>query len=702
VARPRRKAVSSSGDETPHPKTSSKSTTTAISSAPVDDATIDIVEGRVRAVVDAVLPLVDGGRFAVKSTAGRPFAVTAHCFTDSHDKLRVVLQWQAVDAANFQEVEMQAQVNDVWSAEFTPPTPGRYRYTVLAWVDHLETWRNELERRQDRADIGVALLLGSAIIEDAAARADGSDAIILREWAAQLRGAGEGSDTDSVKALALDPARAVIAGRFADRSLAAMQSLELIVDRQRAEYSSWYELFPRSTAADPQRHGTFRDVEARLPYIAEMGFDVLYFPPIHPVGRLNRKGKNNSLKANPDDVGSPWAIGAEEGGHKDILADLGSFDDFQHLLAKARERDIEIAMDIAFQCAPDHPYVAQHPDWFKRRPDGSVQYAENPPKKYQDIYPFDFESRDWRALWNELKSVIAFWVEQGVKILRVDNPHTKAFAFWEWVIGEIKRDHPDVIFLAEAFTRPKVMHRLAKLGFSQSYTYFTWRNSKHDLTEYFTELSQGPGRYYYRPNVWPNTPDILPDTLQTGLRAMYAARLVLAATLSANYGIYGPAFELMESVPREHGSEEYLDSEKYQLRHWQLDRADSLCSLIARMNRIRRENSALHTNDTLAFCRIDNDQLIAYFKIDASGSNVILTVVNLDPHAAQSGWVELDIDALNFSADQPYQVHDLLSDQRFLWRGRRNFILLEPHRAPAHVFRLRRRVRSEKDFDYYI
>jgi len=712
VARPRRNAVPPSGDEAPRPKPSRKSVVPGVGTTPAVD-TGGTLSGRVRAVIVAVLPVIDGGRFAVKSIAGRPFAVTAHCFADGHDKLRVILQWQPLATAGVpvvQEVEMLAQPNDVWIADFTPPSPGRYRYSVVAWVDHFETWRGELQRREDRADIGMALLVGSALIEEAAARAAGSDEIILKEWAAQLRGAAGAdaastatapADAASLKALALDPARAAMAARYADRSLAVMQSLELIVDRKRAEYSSWYELFPRSTAMQPGVHGTFRDVESRLPYLAEMGFDVLYFPPIHPIGRVNRKGKNNALAALPDDVGSPWAIGAAEGGHKDILPQLGSLKDFRHLIAKARGHGIEIALDIAFQCAPDHPYVSQHPDWFKRRPDGSVQYAENPPKKYQDIYPFDFESRDWRALWNELKSVVLFWVEQGVSLLRVDNPHTKSFAFWEWLIGEIKRDHPGVIFLAEAFTRPKVMHRLAKLGFSQSYTYFTWRNSKRELTEYFTELALGPGRDYYRPNVWPNTPDILPDTLQTGLRAMYAARLVLASTLAANFGLYGPAFELMESAPREHGSEEYLDSEKYQLRHWPLQRPDGLCSLIARMNRIRRENSALQSNDGLRFCDLDNDQLIAYLKIDPSCGNVILTVVNLDPHAAQSGWVDLDIDALNFSADQPYQVHDLLSDQRYIWRGRRNYVLLDPQRAPAHVFRLRRRVRSEKDFDYY-
>jgi starch synthase (maltosyl-transferring) len=408
------------------------------------------------------------------------------------------------------------------------------------------------------------------------------------------------------------------------------------------------------------------------------------------------------LVAKPEDVGSPWAIGAAEGGHKDILPQLGTLEDFRRLLAKARELGIEVALDIAFQCAPDHPYVKAHPQWFKHRPDGSVQYAENPPKKYQDIYPFDFETEDWRALWDELRSIMDFWIAQGVKIFRVDNPHTKAFGFWEWVIDAIKRAQPDVIFLAEAFTRPKLMHRLAKLGFTQSYTYFTWRNTKQELTDYFTDLALGPGRQYYRPNVWPNTPDILHETLQSGLRPVFAARLVLAATLAANYGIYGPTYELLESAPREPGSEEYRDSEKYQLRHWTIERPDSLWSLIARMNRIRRENAALQSDAGLHFCRIDNDQLIAYLKIDARSGNVILTVVNLDPQRPQSGWVDLDIDALKLDTEQPYQVHDLLSEQRYIWRGRHNYVMLDPQRAPAHVFRLRRRVRREQDFDYYL
>jgi starch synthase (maltosyl-transferring) len=661
-------------------------------------------DGRVRAVIDAVFPVVDGGRFPVKRIAGEAVEVQAHCFTDGHDKLRVVLRWQSVDADHEYEVEMMPQANDVWLAEFTPPRAGRYRYTVIAWVDHFESWRRELERRDDKADIRMALQVGGALIDEALIRAKGSDAAILTEWSAQLRTAAADANSDAAaqKALALDAARAAIVTRHADRSLAATMALELVADRERAGFSSWYEMFPRSAGVEPGHHGTFRDVEARLPYLADMGFDVLYFPPIHPIGRINRKGTNNALTAKPGDVGSPWAIGAAEGGHKDILPQLGSLKDFHHLLAQAQALGIEIALDIAFQCAPDHPYVKAHPQWFKHRPDGSVQYAENPPKKYQDIYPFDFETDDWRALWDELKSIVDYWIAQGVKIFRVDNPHTKTFGFWEWIINAIKRDHPDVIFLAEAFTRPKLMHRLAKLGFSQSYTYFTWRNSKQELTDYFTDLALGPGRQYYRPNVWPNTPDILHEVLQSGLRPVFAARLVLAATLSASYGIYGPTFELLESAPREPGSEEYRDSEKYQLRHWTVEKSDSLWSLIARMNRIRRDNIALQSDGGLHFCPIDNDQLIAYLKIDAGSGNAILTVVNLDPHRPQSGWVDLDVNALKLDAEQPYQVHDLLSDQRYIWRGRYNYIMLDPQRAPAHVFRLRRRVRSEQDFDYYL
>ncbi len=655
-------------------------------------------------MIDAVLPCIDGGRFAIKRIAGEAVSIEAHCFTDGHDRLRVVLHWRLMDTGPSHELAMRPATNDVWRGEFTPPIPGRYRYSITAWVDPFESWRSELTQRVDASDISVAIQVGRSLIVDALTRAGGTDAVILSEWSRDLETALDDptGDPASLKALALDEPRSAIAAKYAKRDFAVTVAMELVADRERAVFSSWYELFPRSAAEEEGRHGTFKDVANRLPYLAKMGFDVLYFPPIHPIGRINRKGANNSLTASPGDLGSPWAIGAAEGGHKSVLAQLGTLEDFRQLSDTARSFGLEIALDLAFQCAPDHPYVTAHPTWFKHRPDGSVQYAENPPKKYQDIYPFDFESADWRGLWEELKSIVDFWVAQGVRIFRVDNPHTKAFGFWEWLITETKRENPDLIFLAEAFTRPKIMHRLAKLGFTQSYTYFTWRNTKQELTDYFQELALGPGREYYRPNVWPNTPDILHETLQSGLRPVFAARLILAGTLAASYGIYGPSYELQEGRAREPGSEEYGDSEKYQLRHWDLDRADSLWPLVARLNRIRRENAALHTDGTLKFCAIDNDQLIAYMKMDAASGNIVLAIVNLDPHHAQSGWVDLDIEALELHRDQPYQVHDLLSDQRYLWRGRRNYVIVDPRRIPAHVFRLRRRVRSEHDFDYYL
>ena len=658
-------------------------------------------DGRVRAVIDAVRPAVDGGRFAVKRVAGEALEVEAHCFADGHDVLRARLLWRAEDARDWQEVEMKPLGNDVWRAQFTPKEIGRYRYSAAAWVDAFATWRHDFARREDPADQALAALAGAYLADEAAARAKGADAQQLKDWAARLRAAKK---PEEIRATALDEVMAALAMRYPDRSLEARWGVDmpLIVDRERARYSTWYELFPRSAGTQPGKHGTFKDVEKRLAYVAELGFDVLYMPPIHPVGRERRKGKNNAVTAGADDVGSPWAIGAKEGGHKSILPALGTPEDFRSLVKAAAKHGIEIALDIAFQCAPDHPYVKEHPEWFRKRPDGSVQYAENPPKKYQDIYPFDFESADWQGMWQELKSVFDFWIGEGVKIFRVDNPHTKAFPFWEWAIAEIRRAHPDVLFLAEAFTRPKVMHRLAKLGYTQSYTYFAWRNTKQELTEYFTELAQGPGKEYFRPNVWPNTPDILTEALQVGGRVVFMQRLALAATLSASYGIYGPAYELMEHLPREPGSEEYLHSEKYQLRHWDLERADSLRAYIAAFNRIRRENPALQSDAGLRFCNTDNDQLLAYSKQTADGSNLIVCVVNLSPHHTHGGWVELDLAALGIEPDRPYQMHDLLSGARYMWNGPRNFVQLDPQRSPAHVFRVRRRLHREQDFDYFL
>ena len=479
-------------------------------------------------------------------------------------------------------------------------------------------------------------------------------------------------------------------------------ALTVFVDRKRAGYSTWYEFFPRSASSRPGVHGTFADCEARLPHVAAMGFDVVYLPPIHPIGEAFRKGANNSLTPAEGEPGSPWAIGGAGGGHKSIHPELGTLEDFRRLLARANGLGIEIALDIAFQASPDHPYVKEHPEWFLHRPDGTIQYAENPPKKYQDIYPFHFETPAWQALWRELKGVVDFWIGEGVRIFRVDNPHTKPFAFWEWLIASVKARHPEVIFLAEAFTRPKVMHRLAKLGFTQSYTYFAWRNTKPELVEYFTELAQAPSREYFRPNLWPNTPDILTEYLQFNGRAGFMVRLTLAATLGASYGIYGPAFELQANEPREPGSEEYLDSEKYQRRVWDLERADSLAPFIARVNRIRRDNPALQSDWSLHFHAIDNEALIAYSKRSAAGHNTLLCVVNLDPHHAQSGWLDLDLAALGLEDGGRFQAHDLLSEARFLWQGRRNYVALDPSKGPAHVLLIRRRVRSERDFDYFL
>ena len=667
-------------------------------------------EGRKRAQIETLTPQVDGGRFAVKRVVGEVLSVEADCFADGHDVVRAIVRWRRANLSDgsadgdgpWQTAPMTALANDRWRGLVRITECGRWWYTVSAWVDSFLSWRGELARRSDAADIRSALLAGAALVESAAVRAAASDAEALLAWAERLRAESAGGEVENMKTLALDTRLAELAGRYPDQRFATLHPpLPLDVDRQRAGFGAWYEMFPRS-AADTAAHGTFADCLARLPAIAAMGFDVLYLPPIHPIGRERRKGANGSLVATAADVGSPWAVGASEGGHHDIHPQLGSLDDFRRLVAAAREQAIEIALDIAFQCAPDHPWVAAHPDWFRRRPDGSVQYAENPPKKYQDIYPFDFESDDWRALWQALADVFRHWIGEGVRIFRVDNPHTKAFPFWEWCIAGIRRDHPEIIFLAEAFTRPSVMHRLAKIGFSQSYTYFTWRNTRAELTAYFEELGRAPGRDYFRPSVWPNTPDILPEYLQMGGRPAFIVRLALAATLSATYGIYGPAFELIERRPREVGSEEYLDSEKYQLRQWPRDSTDSLAALIGRINRIRRENAALQTNIGLRFLPIDNEQLIAFAKRSDDGMNVIVVVVNLDPHNVHSGWLTLDFDLLGITGGSSFQMHELLSGIRYLWSEARNFIRLDPQRMPVHIFAVRQRLRSEHDFDYFL
>jgi len=537
------------------------------------------------------------------------------------------------------------------------------------------------------------------LVEAAATRADGKNQMQLQQIAEALRTV----KPDAGSALALSETLASLMRQHPDRSLATDYPglLSVWSEPIKAQYSTWYEFFPRSCMGDDMDHGSFAECEKRLPSVAAMGFDVVYLPPIHPIGLTQRKGANNALVATETDVGSPWAIGAAEGGHKAIHPQLGTLDDFHRLVIKARELGIDVALDIAFQCSPDHPYVREHPEWFRHRADGSIQYAENPPKKYEDIVPFNFECDAWNELWQELLDIFLFWIKQGVYIFRVDNPHTKPFPFWEWLIAEVKRTHPETIFLAEAFTRPKITYRLAKLGFSQSYTYFSWRNAKSELESYFTELSRTEVREYFRPNLWPNTPDILPEYLQFGGRPAFMLRLVLAATLGANYGIYGPAYELMEAAPREAGGEEYLNSEKYQVRRWKLDRADSLQDFIARVNRIRRESPALQQDQSLQFFDASNDSLLCYAKTTADNVDTILVVANLDPHHTQSGWVTLPLELLGLDMDRSYQVQDLLTSARFLWNGPRNYVEINPLVAPAHIFKLRRRVRTEHDFDYF-
>lgn len=658
-------------------------------------------DGRQRAVIQQVTPEVDSGRFPIKRTVGEAVIVEAEAFADGHDQIRCSLRFRRQNEAKWSEVAMQPLGNDHWRGSFKVKQLGRYNYGVIAWVDHFRSWRHDLVQRTDPADIELALQQGSELIEKSAARAANEDAVILRAWALELD--GNASLQQRLDA-ALDKGKAELMDRYPERPFVTVygRELEVIVDPVRARFSAWYEAFPRSCANATDKHGSFRDCESRLAYVADMGFDVLYLPPVHPIGRVKRKGKNNTLIAAPDDPGSPWAIGAEEGGHRGTHPALGTLEDFRSLVASAKMLDIDIALDIAFQCAPDHPYVQEHPSWFRRRPDGTVQFAENPPKKYEDIYPFDFESDDWWPLWQELKTVFEFWIEQGVTIFRVDNPHTKAFPFWEWVIDELKREHPETIFLAEAFTRPPVLHYLAKLGFSQSYNYFPWRNTKNEITGYLTELSHGEGREYLRPSLWPNTPDILTEYLQFGGRPAFMIRLILAATLGASYGIYGPPFELSENEPMKPGSEEYLNSEKYQIRNWDLQRPDTLKDLIARINHIRRDNLALQHDWNLHFFPIDNDEMIGYAKISEDKDNIILVVVNLDPYHTQSGWVELPLEEFDLEPSHPYQMHDLLSDARYLWHGARNYVELVPHEMPAHIFRLRRRVRTERDFDYYM
>jgi starch synthase (maltosyl-transferring) len=670
---------------------------------PSKGATLDRAERR-RVLIEAVSPQVDGGRYPAKRIVGDRVEVSCDLLSDGHDAVRGAVLFRQIAPVEtpWDTGALESLGNDRFGGSFVVAALGTWEFGIEGWIDVFTTWirgtRRKLEAGQD---IDSELADGALLLRACAARtkSGGSrDGGILLTAALALEDAS--TPAPQRFARAMDAAVIEAAGRHPDRSDATRgDPSRLVVDPPRARFSSWYEMFPRS-AGPPGRHGTLRDCAQRLPYVAEMGFDVLYLPPIHPIGRAFRKGPNNALVAGPEDVGSPWAIGSGDGGHKAVHSALGTLDDLRSLVRDARAMGIDVAIDVALQASPDHPYVREHPEWFLHRPDGSIRYAENPPKKYQDVYPFDFECDAWESLWQELASIFLFWCEQGIRVFRVDNPHTKPLRFWEWCIGRVKALVPESIFLAEAFTRPKVMYALAKAGFTQSYTYFAWRHSKGEFTEYMRELTRPTVSDFYRPNFWPNTPDILTEHLQFGGRAAFVQRLLLAATLSSNYGIYGPPFELMENAARP-GAEEYLDNEKYQVRSWDLDRPDSLRDVIALVNRIRLENPALQDN-LVTFHPTDNEQLLAFSKKNRESTNVVLVVVALDTHHVQSGYVELDRVALGLATHETFQVHDLLADSRHRWEGTRAFVAIDPGILPGSIFLVRQRVRTEQDFDYFL
>jgi starch synthase (maltosyl-transferring) len=648
-------------------------------------------------VIEGVAPEIDGGRWPIKRVVGDTVQVSADIFKEGHDLLKARVLYRVAPMADsrsngrardeWQTAPMEPQGNDSWAGQFVVTDNARYQYTVEAYTDVFGSWQADLEKRlAAHQDVGSDLLEGRRLVQQARERAPSHArrlAEVLRRWIA-LQG-----DPAELASLATSAELNDLMAQVPDLSDATRyrHSLELIVDRPAARFGGWYEIFPRSQGTDPTRSATFREAETRLPAIADMGFDVVYLTPIHPIGLTNRKGPNNTLAAGPTDPGSPYAIGSPAGGHDAIAPELGTLDDFLHFQQRAHQLGMELALDFAIQVSPDHPWVKQHPEWFYHRPDGTIKFAENPPKKYEDIYPLNFGSSDWKNLWAALRDVVLFWTQHGVRIFRVDNPHTKPLAFWEWLIRDIQQQFPDVIFLSEAFTRPKMMRALAKAGFTQSYTYFTWRNSKAELTEYLTELTQTQMRDFYRANFFANTPDILPHILQFGGRPAFRMRLVLAATLSSVYGIYN-GFELCENRPRgwPGTTEYYQDSEMYQHKVWDWDRPGNIVDDVRRINRIRRENPALQLYDNLRFCPTDNDQIIAYFK--TSSSNVILCAVNLDPNWTQSAWLDVPVHEWGLASDASYVVHDLLTDARYPWRGATNWVRLDPHVQPAHIFRV--------------
>ncbi len=653
-----------------------------------------------RVIIDRISPDFDNGHFPAKRAQGEWMDVRAVIVCDGHDILKADLLYRHESEKEWNRTPMSHNGNDLWHGRFQSNQLGFYYYTVEASLDRFASWRDGLLKKVHAAEHSwVDFEAGYQLMEDQIAKmVFDHDKTFVRDklnyikHASQplMSGAYDEAAYKEVHDTLLDGHLEYLMHWVWDDpgTVRHKSSLPVQVDTKLSNFSAWYEFFPRSKWKDMAMGAGLWDCEKRLEYIADLGFDIVYLPPVHPIGQTFRKGKNNSLEAWGGDPGSPWAIGNHQGGHKAINPDLGNFDDFARVVDKAHSLGMKVALDIAFQCSPDHPYVHEHPEWFKKRADGSIQYAENPPKKYQDIVPFDFECEDWKGLWEELRSIFYFWIEKGVRVFRVDNPHTKSLAFWEWALGAIRKEHPDIIFLAEAFTRPHLMAYLAKIGFNQSYTYFAWRDTKEELIQYMTELTQTEWLDFYRPNFWPNTPDILTDPLQHGGKAASVQRVILASMLCSNYGIYGPVYELLETEARPPNRVEYLNSEKYEIREWDVSQPHSIAPLIRLLNKIRHENPAMQTNHTIKFHPIENDQLIAFTKQSDDQKNTILVVVNLDYHHTQSAILDLQLEDLGLMPGQPYELADLLTGARYEWNGWRNFISLNPHALPAHVFRI--------------
>jgi starch synthase (maltosyl-transferring) len=640
-------------------------------------------------VIENLLPLLDGGHYPIKRIVGEDLVVEADIFKDGHDVVAAILKWRVLGKRAWRETPMNFVDNDRWRGVCTLYDEAIHEYTVEAWTDTFRSWQGEFAKKFEAgiSDLRSEALEGAALVEAAAKRArDRADRKRLLELSRQI---STGANSE-IHAIAQSGELEVLMATYPDRSAATQYDPppRVVVDRPAALIGAWYEFFPRSAEGRGDRGSTFRDCLPRVDDAKTMGFDVIYFPPIHPIGHTNRKGRNNSITCGPGDPGVPWAIGSEAGGHKAVEPSLGTLEDFDWLQKEVRKRRMEIALDFAINCSPDHPYVKEHPDWFYKRPDGTIKYAENPPKKYEDIYPLNFRCENWRELWAEMKSIVLFWAERGVRIFRVDNPHTKPVAFWEYLIKGVREKYPDTIFLSEAFTKPKMMKALTKAGFNQSYTYFTWRNSKRELIEYFMELTQTEMSEYFRPNLWPNTPDILPFVLQEGGRPAFMIRVALAATLSPLYGIYS-GYELCENEALP-GREEYLDSEKYQYKERDWNAPGNIKDWIARLNMIRKENRALQLYTNLRFHDAENDAILFYSKMTAARDNIILVVVNLDPHRKQNSFVYVPIENFGQMESDVYQVQDLLSGATYTWRGRRNYVELDPDIQPAHIFLVRR------------